>query len=34
MSQFANLYNEIDARLGLNVVTAEWCDNFGQGYPD
>lgn len=34
MTQFESLFNEIDARLSLNVVSPEWCDNFAQGYPD
>ena len=34
MKQFENLFNELDARLDLHVVTAEWCDNFAQSYPD
>lgn len=34
MAQYENLYAELKARVSFNKVSAEWCDNFAQSYPD
>ncbi len=33
MMQNENLYAELDARLDVSEVNAEWCDRCNEGHP-